>query len=268
MSLDFTLDKYRELCQAAVDSKYVLLTVEAYLTTQNPPQRFIVLRHDVDRKPQRALRMARLEQKLGIKATYYFRFNKKVFQPHLIKEIANMGHEIGYHYETLDKAKGDYAKAIRIFEHELEEFRKIAEVKTICMHGNPLTKWDNRDLWTKYDFRDFGLTGEAYLSFKDIVYLSDTGRTWGGKHKVKDWLPSAACSDSKEVSEVAVTSTDDVIESIKRGELNSIYLLVHPERWSSSMLGWLMDSARDTAVNMAKRVLMLRKGCKAIGSQW
>jgi hypothetical protein len=31
----------------------------------------------------------------------------------------------------------------------LKEFRKICDVKTICMHGNPLSKWTNKDVWDK-----------------------------------------------------------------------------------------------------------------------
>ena len=37
--------------------------------------------------------------------------------------------------------------AICDFGRNLEKFRKFYPVKTICMHGSPLSKWDNRDLW-------------------------------------------------------------------------------------------------------------------------
>lgn len=258
MNLDFTLNKCRQLYDAMHHYGYTVATVAEYLNKPDLAQKTVILRHDVDRKPNKALRMARLEQELGIKSTYYFRFNKKAFQPHLIQEIASMGHEVGYHYETLDKAKGDYEKAIQIFKRELERFRKIAEVKTICMHGNPLTKWDNRDLWNKYDFRDFGLIGEAYLSFNNITYLSDTGRTWGAKHKAKDYLPSAS-NDSQDTKKAMVTSTDDIIGLLKNGQLGRAYLLVHPERWSNSLGGWITDLMLDTGANLAKQVLMLRK---------
>ena len=256
MSLDFTLDKYRELCQAAVNSQYILLTVRAYLTMQNPPQKCIVLRHDVDRKPKKAVRMAEIEKEFGIKATYYFRFNKKVFQRHLIREIANKGHEIGYHYETLDKAKGDYEKAIQIFAHELEEFRRVAEVNTICMHGNPFTRWINRDLWNRYDFKDFGLLGEDYLSIPldKMLYLSDTGRTWSGKQEVKDYV-------NKNVK-VQIKSTSGLIDVINAGEVDHICIVAHPSRWSKHFTYWLREYAFDTVVNLAKTLLSpwLRKG--------
>ncbi|MFC2016775.1 hypothetical protein ACFLUF_03570 [Chloroflexota bacterium] len=257
MALDFTLSKYRELCQSVLKSQYTVLTVAAYLTSEKLPEKCIILRHDIDRKPFNALRMAEVENKNGIRSTYYFRINNTVFLPDLIKEIAAMGHEIGYHYEALDKAKGDYQRAIRIFEQDLVKLRKVADVKTICMHGNPLTKWDNRDLWKKYDFKNFGLVGEAYLSFHDIAYFSDTGRNWGGKHSVKDWMPPA--SQGKNVKDIDAKSTDDIIEVVKKETFESIYLLAHPERWSNSLIAWITDWLVDIGVNMVKRMLGLLK---------
>ncbi len=184
---DYTVEKYRELC-GAIKGNYESLTFEEYLNNLNFKNNFIILRHDVDRMPGNALKTAESETEFNLKSTYYFRTNKAVFRKEIIEEIASLGHEIGYHYECMDKAKGDYEKAIRIFKNDLEKFREIYDVKTICMHGNPLTKYDNRDLWKKYDYREFGISGEAYLSLgKDIAYFSDTGRNWGNKYKVKDF---------------------------------------------------------------------------------
>ena len=91
------------------------------------------MRHDTDRKPENALRMAVLEHELGIQSTYYFRF-PYTFKPDIIGKIHDLGHEVGYHYEVLSKARGDYEKAVELFEQELSEFREIVDVKTICMH--------------------------------------------------------------------------------------------------------------------------------------
>jgi hypothetical protein len=33
------------------------------------------------------------------------------------------------------------------FEQNLAELRKLAPVKTICMHGSPCSKWDSKALW-------------------------------------------------------------------------------------------------------------------------
>ena len=56
----------------------------------------------------------------------------------------------------------------------------LSPVKTICMHGSPLSKWDNRDLWKRYNYRDFGIIAEPYfdLDFDEVFYITDTGRSW------------------------------------------------------------------------------------------
>ena len=57
------------------------------------------------------------------------------------------------------------------------------------MHGSPLSKWDNRDLWKRYDYRDFGIIAEPYfdVDFNEVLYLTDTGRRWNNsKASVRD----------------------------------------------------------------------------------
>jgi hypothetical protein len=267
MNLDFTIGKYADLCQAIASSDYTPMTVRAYLERQDPPSKLVVIRHDVDTIPKNELEMALVESGLGISATYYFRYKGRVFQPDIMRRIAGMGHEIGYHYETLDKAKGDSEKALEIFKREIAEFREVVDIKTISMHGNPLTRWDNRNLWRKYDFRESAVLGEAYLSFNDIVYLSDTGRTWSAAHKVKDRLPSNPDGKGSPCMTSDVHSTDDVIRLIGSGQFHHLYLLTHATRWSNSTFDWAVSLLQDTAVNTVKRGIALR-ACvrKRIGS--
>ncbi|MFQ6062769.1 MAG: hypothetical protein ACE5J9_06290 [Methanosarcinales archaeon] len=56
--------KYQELCLAILHTEYVPLISD----------KFIILRHDVDRKVENALKMAQLENELGIASTYYTRY--------------------------------------------------------------------------------------------------------------------------------------------------------------------------------------------------
>ena len=250
--MDFTLTKYEELGNAIVDSDCTPVSVCTYLEAQ--PNKCLIIRHDVDRKPKNALKMAELENCLGIISTYYFRMKEDVFVPALIKKIASMGHEIGYHYEVMDKAKGDSEKAISLFEEELEKFREIYAIKTICMHGNPLSKWVNKDLWTKYEFSDFGIIGEPYLSidYTKVRYLSDTGRRWNSKSRVKDVVGANSQRDEK------LKSTDDVIRLIKEGDIERICILAHPERWSDSFGAWLKELVWQNVKNVGKVILVKR----------
>jgi len=95
-NVDFTLTKYGELCQAIVFSEHVPLTVHNYLAQDNI-NKCIILRHDVDRAVVRALDMAQLEHEYDITSTYYFRHTEDVFRPEIMRKIADMGHEIGFH---------------------------------------------------------------------------------------------------------------------------------------------------------------------------
>ena len=251
MVRDFTMAKYEELCRVLLGAGYTPATVYQYLTDP-PGGRTVVLRHDVDRKPENALRMAELEHALGITATYYFR-HPHTFIPEVIEQVLSLGHEVGYHYEVLAKARGDYEKAIGLFARELAEFEEICDVQTICMHGSPLSRYDNRDLWKEYDFRDYGIAGEAYLSMAggDLRYLTDTGRNGGGKHSVRDVMPGA--------EPVPVETTDDLTCWIESSGAEGLYLTVHPERWALSGGEWAIGSLTDFAVNMGKTVLQVMR---------
>jgi hypothetical protein len=235
--------------------EYTSTTVESYLTKKHSGK-LVILRHDVDRKSENALRMAKLESDLGIISTYYFRMKEGVFKPEIIKEIADMGHEIGYHYEVLDKAKGDFESAIEIFGEELKKFREICAVNTICMHGNPLSKWVNKDLWIKYSFEEFDIIGEPYLSinYKNVSYLTDTGRRWNSRFRVKDVVDVTQAIEK-------MKSTDGVIRMINKGYMDQMCILAHPERWSDDFSEWLKELAWQNTKNVGKAILVkIRKG--------
>lgn len=249
MIRDFTLGKYRELCHTLLESGYTIITVGCYLEVPgNCDRKIVILRHDVDRKIKNAFRIAKLEHSLGIHSTFYFRY-PYTFRPEIIGAIRDMGHEIGYHYETLSKAKGDLKKAITLFECELRSLRTVAEIHTICMHGSPLSKFDNRDLWKNYDFHELGIIGEAYLSIEGTAYFTDTGRNWSGKHSLRDRM-SVSDTDLP-----LAETTDELIAYIRSGTRYPLYLTVHPERWAASNPEWVLGMLMDGTMNTGKAIL-------------
>ena len=70
---------------------------------------------------------------MGIKGSYYFRAVPESWDEEVIRQIVEMGHEIGYHYECLNTTNGDMVAGIADFEKNLAALRKLAPVKTICM---------------------------------------------------------------------------------------------------------------------------------------
>lgn len=255
--MDFTLRKYRNLVQAFVESGYQITTVGQYLETQ-PSGKVLVLRHDVDEQPKNALRMAEAEKELGVLATYYFRRVPKSDHPDVIRKIAAMGHEIGYHYEDLTLSEGDLSAAITSFSGNLEYFRQYYPVKTVCMHGSSSSKYDNREIWKQVRLEDYGLIGEPYLSFdfNQIYYLTDTGYAWdGGKYAVRDKVDSAFS--------LSFHRTDEVIEAVRSGRFPEQSLILAHTLWTDSLPLWIFLHLREFFRN---RVKLMAKNNKVVAT--
>jgi hypothetical protein len=249
MKPDFTFQLYDGLLESIRTNGYEVLTVRDYVSRSDLPERYLILRHDIDRKPENALRMARMEADHGIASTYYFRIIEKTFVPDLITEIESLGHEVGYHYEDVDMADGDLTAATESFVTNLARFREFVTVDTVSMHGNPLTPYDNRDIWQATDLETHGLRGEVYHSvdFSDVVYFSDTNRTWyDEKTIVNDWPVGPSTKD------IQINTTTDLIELVESQSLPRLYLLVHSNRWANSRTEWLTEVTKDTAINGVK----------------
>ena len=98
---DFTKQIYKELLTFLHSQFYSFQTFENYL--KEPKEKVVLLRHDVDKLPANSFTTAKIEHGLGIKGTYYFRIVPESYDEKIIKQIADLGHEIGYHYENLSE---------------------------------------------------------------------------------------------------------------------------------------------------------------------
>ena len=267
MQQDFTVIIYKKLIASFLNHGFEFQTYQDYFTNCLGP--VIVLRHDVDARKLHSLMFARIQHELGIVGTYYFRIIPQSFDPLVVEEIASMSHEIGYHYEDMDFAKGNPHKAIKLFEKHLSELRQVADVKTICMHGSPLSKYDNRAIWDHYDYRDFGIIAEPYfdLDFSKVLYLTDTGRRWDGDSvSIRDRSADASTNrhmagGKQPLSDAySFSSTQDIIRACENGELpNQIMFNFHPQRWTDNPLLWTQELILQNTKNVAKRLLRLAR---------
>jgi hypothetical protein len=172
--------------------------------------------------------------------------------PQIIKKIAELGHEIGYHYEDLSIFGGNETKAIKHFEEKLTYFRKYYPVKTICMHGSPTSKFDNKSIWKSNSYRNFGIIGEPYfdVDFNKILYLTDTGRSWDGERfSVRDKVKSDFNLHFK--------STQEIIKTIENEQLPpKIMITTHPQRWTNNKTEWTVELFSQTLKNIIKRLIV------------
>jgi hypothetical protein len=249
---DFSLSMLRELLTALRDTGYTVVPFERYWSEKNPLdalEKVVLFRHDVDRLPATALATANAEHEIGVRGTYFFRVKPSTFRTEIIKEIAGLGHEIGYHYENLSDAGGDFGRAKEILEDCLGRLRELYPVVSASMHSRPLSKWDNRTFWDRYSLSEFGLLGECYRSIDHhrYMYVADSGRNWNAdRNVVWDSVEGAALPRIE-------NGTRGLITEIRSdSSIRKAQLLVHPNRWPETLTGEITQYAADRFINAAK----------------
>lgn len=260
--MDFTLEKYNKLLNCLLEAGYKFLTFHEYLLTLHDklPEKFIILRHDVDLLPKNSLRFAKIQASLGIKGSYYFRAVKQSWDEQIIQEIYALGHEIGYHYENLTTCKGNIDKAYEDFCHHLARLRQLVPVHTICMHGSPQSKYDSKDIWKKYNYKELNIIGEPYfdVNFEEVFYLTDTGRRWDGMNvSIRD---NVAQQQLWKTKNLVYHSTNDIINAILNNTLPlKIMFTFHPQRWHDNILLWTKELCVQNLKNIVKYFLKIKR---------
>ncbi len=257
MPRDFTIVVYRELLNALLSEGYSFQTYSDFL--QNPKEKVVILRHDVDDRNFHSLEFAKIQHQLGINGTYYFRVVTNSYSPKMMRDIESMGHEVGLHYEEMDIANGDVEKAYQMFLSHLNMFRAHVNVSTICMHGSPKSVYDNKEIWNHYSYKDLGILGEPYfdLDVKDVFYLTDTGMMWDGhRYSIRDKMTS-------DYFGLTFHSTYQIIESVKAGTFPQKCMMnFHPQRWHNDALNWWIEKMKQNVKNVVKGLLLKHKSKK------
>lgn len=259
--MDFTLKTYRQLLETFLAKDYELITYEHYCR-QKPVGKFLIVRHDVDEIASNALQMAKVEHELGVRATYFFRIVKQSNRPEILREIASMGHEIGYHYEDLSFSKGNLSEAKKSFDKSLAYFRTFYPVVSVCMHGSSTSKYDNREFWNHFNLNDFGLIGEPYLTtdFNEVYYFTDTGYAWdGGKYAVRDVVESRFNQKFH--------SSKQIMEAVNTGQFPNQSLMLAHTLWSKHVFQWILLHLREFLRNNLKYYAQRNKFLKNIYSK-
>ena len=250
--MDFTLKVFESLLSAFLNAGYRFTVLADYFSGSAREDRRVILKHDIDRKPENALILAKLEKHLGIRASYYFRKKKGGFEDNVIKEIKKLGHEIGYHYESLSDTNGDLSRALEDFKNNLMKFRRIVPVQTISMHGRPLKSYDNRDIWRDPQNHqllvdEIAVLGEVYLDidYRDIVYITDTGRNWSPiRSNIRGHIESSRKLDLRNGLEL--------YRYLSSNPYPRLVFQVHPERWTENLPDYFLSVCFDAMANTAK----------------
>jgi hypothetical protein len=185
-SVEFTFDWYERFLDELLDAGY---TPAGYDDSLNSGE--MIVRHDIDFSPQKALEMGRIECDLGIEATYfvlltcplYNVFYKPVRE--MLRELQSMGHTVGLHFSTHqywnEEAPPD-AVTERVREEQRALLGVVDEVSEAVSFHRP-------DEWLfRRSFEDFISTYEERF-FTDVAYRGDSNQRWREQHPLSGELP-------------------------------------------------------------------------------
>ena len=201
MTLEFSSNGYDQLLDRLSARGYRTITFNQ-LSSGRGSQPLCLLRHDVDASTGFARRMAELEAKRNVRATYFVMLRSTLYNLFSrqtagdLQRILQLGHQVGLHF---DAAHPSARQAASLESQIVREMDLLSDVV-----GGPVTAFSWHQPTSDLLARHIEVRGavNAYALGEEFLYLSDSNRDWRGR---------------------------DVLATIEGGR--HIQLLVHPMWW-------------------------------------
>ena len=233
----FIYKQWEALCKKLNQEGINSVTASSLLSVDSELESFLVLKHDIENNPKKALKLAKIENKYNHKGSYYIQGNLlKKRNISILKQIKALGHEVSYHHDVMDKNKGDLKFAKVEFINYKNVFEKNGfNIITVCQHGNPLIKRNgytsNRDFFRNSQIRnEFNNIFDIMVNFREAInsnyiYVSDTGYGWKiiFDPENNDKLDSS-------MNDILLSDFDSLINCLNNN--NKIILSTHSHRWN------------------------------------
>ena len=206
---DFTLPSYRQLIERLNSRWQILRLCDAFAAPFKPDS--LILRHDIDISPTLVLPIAEIENSVGIRATYFVALHLyyNPYHPNnanVIRTIAKMGHEIGFHYDSTlypgDQPSPEHNLAL--LDRHIQILQEICSSRVISIaRHNPSIAKEGDPFKTAVKYNN------AYDErlFQNTLYISDSCGAWRGGGLSPCWYEPRP---------------------------ERLYLLIHAEQWADS----------------------------------
>lgn len=143
-------------------------------------EKICILRHDVDLSVDDALKIAELENNMGIKSTYYVLLNTEFYNLQYkptcdkIKNIIELGHKIGLHFDAKLYDGMDSKDLINALKNEMETLSLLTSSKIESFSIHRPTK---EEIESDIQLDGFINTYNQKF-FKKFKYISDSRMRW------------------------------------------------------------------------------------------
>jgi len=162
------------------------LPIVDFSEVKEDTKKFCVLRHDIEFSVDRAYKLAKLENKIGVVSTYTVQLRNNTYNAlsekniKLIRKIKDLGHHIGLHQNPpmmeIEKLGGYIMSDINVLEHyygfEIDRFAfhrpKKEYLKSYLLLDNKINCYD----------RKFFHYFEKKPNKLNVLYLSDSNHNW------------------------------------------------------------------------------------------
>ena len=136
----FTIKYYKEFLTLAKDQGYFFVTLRDFLKKGCPSEGHVVLRHDLDLKPQTMQKMLDVENELGINSSIFVRITGNAYNflsypvLHMIRKAELDGHEIGLHTSCVEFGQINNVDPLKILSLECDLLSKFVNLEGIAPH--------------------------------------------------------------------------------------------------------------------------------------
>ena len=178
----FSFNEYKNIINLIKEH----LPIMDFSDIEKNTKKFCVLRHDIEFSVDRAYKLAKLENKLGVTSTYTVQLRNNTYNAlsekniELIKKIKDLGHHIGLHQNPpmmeIEKLGRYIISDINVLEHyygfEVDRYAfhrpKKEYLKSYLLLDNKINCYD------KKFFHYF----EKKPNKLNVLYLSDSNHNW------------------------------------------------------------------------------------------
>jgi hypothetical protein len=175
---DFTLSAYRKLL-ARLKTRWEILPL-CHGFEDPSASDSLLLRHDIDISPTLALPMAEMENSLNVRATYFVALHLayNLHQPKnadAVRAMAEMGHEIGFHYDSNLYPQDPPGKKFTLLERHIQILQEICSTRVISIARHNPSLSNNGD-----PFKTGARYHNAYDArlLQNSRYISDSCGAW------------------------------------------------------------------------------------------
>lgn len=223
--MDFTYKSYSRMIDLLRNNGYAISDYR----DGNSEQKCAILRHDVDYSVDKALQFAKLEYKLGVRSNYFILLTSPFYNIASkdilvkIKEIINLGHNVGLHFDEMNYEHDFYEKKGGINKAVLEEIRIMESILNIKISLVSMHRPSMTTLEADYDFGEI-INSYSREFFGQYKYVSDSRMRW----------------------------RENVYDIITSGKFKKLHILTHAF--------WYNDE--NVSIENALKKFILEAGCK------